>query len=100
MTKSSASLSARVCSEIRSGIRLGIALAPANESGRDLRQMFFLLRLGAVLQQRRPEHGNAERGQRLPGADRRHLLAHDLGLLAIEASAAIFLRPMRHGPAL
>ena len=86
--------------EVRSGVRLGIALAPADQARGDLRQMFLLLRLGAVFQQRRPEHGDAERHQRLPRADRRHLLAHDLGLLAIEAAAAIFLRPMRHGPAL
>jgi hypothetical protein len=33
-------------------------------------------------------------------ADRRHLLAHDLGLFAIEAATAILCRPMRHGPAL
>ena len=86
--------------QIRSGVRLGIALAPADEPGRDLRQMLFLLRIGAVFQKRRPEHGNAERGQRLPRADRRHFLAHDLGLFAIEAAAAIFRRPMRHGPTL
>src|SRR6202042_2730820 len=31
---------------------------------------------------------------------RRHLLPHDLGLLGIEAAAAIFPGPVRHGPAL
>ena len=62
--------------------------------------MLLLLRVGAVFQQRRPEHGDAERGQRLARADRRHLLAHDLRLLRIETATAIFLRPMRHGPAL
>ena len=67
--------------EVRSGVRFGIALAPADQAGGDLRQMLFLLRIGAVFQQRRSEHGNAERDQRLPRADRRHLLAHDLGLL-------------------
>ena len=86
--------------EIGAGVRLGIALAPADQPRGDLRQMLFLLGLGAVLQKRRPEHGNAERGQRLPRADRRHLLAHDLGFLAVETAAAIFLRPVRHGPAL
>ena len=86
--------------EVRSGIRLGIALAPADQAGRDLRQMFFLLNFRAVFQQRGPQHGNAERGQRLPRADAGHFLAHDLGLLGIEAATAIFLRPMRHRPAL
>src|SRR6266852_1382731 len=62
--------------------------------------MFLLLRVGAVVQQCGPEHGNAERDQRLARADCRHLLAHDFGLFRIEASAAIFLRPMWHGPAL
>src|SRR5229473_1883198 len=62
--------------------------------------MFLLLRVGAVVQQCGPEHGNAERDQRLARADCRHLLAHDFGLFRIEASAAIFLWPMRHGPAL
>src|SRR5713101_7235308 len=62
--------------------------------------MFLLLRVGAVFQLRRSEHGNAERGQRLARADFRHLLAHDFGLFRIEASADIFLRPMWHSPAL
>ena len=47
--------------EVRSGVRFGIALAPADQARGDLRQMFLLLRLGAVFQQRRSEHGNAER---------------------------------------
>src|SRR5690349_22921304 len=62
--------------------------------------MLALLRLRAVFQQRRPEHGDAERGERGTRADRRHLLAHDLGLLAVEAATAIFLGPVRHSPAL
>src|SRR5229473_8009381 len=62
--------------------------------------MFLLLRVGAVVQQCGPEHGNAERDKRLARAERRHLLADDFCLFRIEASAAIFLRPMWHGPAL
>ena len=50
-------------SEVGAGIRLGIALAPADQPCCDLRQMLLLLRLGAVFEQRRPEHGDAERGQ-------------------------------------
>src|SRR6201987_1752187 len=49
--------------------------------------MLLFLRVGAVFQKRRPEHGDAERRQWLTRADRRHLLAHDLGLLAVEAPA-------------
>ena len=86
--------------EVRSGVRLGIALAPADQARGDLRQMLLLLRLVAVLQQRRPEHPDAETRQRRAGADRRHFLAQHLVLGAIEPSAAIFLRPVRHGPAL
>src|SRR5260370_13655959 len=62
--------------------------------------MFNLVGVGPVFQQSGPEHGNAERDQRLARADFRHLLAHDFRLFRIEASAAIFLRPMRDGPAL
>src|SRR5437763_7841073 len=87
-------------SEIGARVRFGITLAPANEAGGDLRQVLFLLRLGAVFQKRRSEHGDAEGNERRPRADRRHLLPDDLGFLAIEAAAAIFPGPMRHGPAL
>ncbi|GCC45919.1 hypothetical protein chiPu_0030186, partial [Chiloscyllium punctatum] len=47
--------------EVRAGVRLGIALAPADQARGDLRQMLLLLLLGAVFQQRRPEHRDAER---------------------------------------
>jgi len=86
--------------EIGAGIRLGITLAPADQPGGDFWQVLLFLRIGAVFEQRRPQHRDAEGNQRRPRADRRHLLADDLGLFAIEAAAAIFLRPVRHGPAL
>src|SRR5260370_24768 len=54
----------------------------------------------AVFKECGPEHGNAERDQRLASADCRHLLAHDFCLLRIEARATVFFRPVRHGPAL
>ena len=86
--------------EVRSGVRLGITLAPADQAGSDFRQMLLLLRLVAVFQQRRSEHPDAKTRQWRPRAHRRHLLAQHLVLGAIEPPAAIFLRPVRHGPAL
>ena len=62
--------------EIGSGVRLGIALAPADQPGGDLRQMLLLLRLGAVFQaapvpasrcQRKPAAA-ARRSPPFPGA--------------------------------
>jgi hypothetical protein len=86
--------------KIRSGIRLGIALAPANQASRDLGQVFLLLRVGSVFEECRPEHGDAKRGQRLARSERGHLLAHDLCLFGIETATAIFPGPVRYRPAL
>jgi hypothetical protein len=57
--------------EVGPGARLRIALAPADLAARDLGQEALLLLLGAVLQQRRPEHRDAEARQRAARADRR-----------------------------
>jgi hypothetical protein len=62
--------------------------------------MLFLLCLGAVFQQRRAEHRNTKAGQRLPRADRGHLLPQDFCLFLIEAAATILPWPVRHRPAL
>ncbi len=86
--------------EVGAGVGFGIALAPADQAGGDLRQMLLLLRLGAVFQQRRPEHPDPETRQRRTGTHRRHLRAQDLVLGGIESATAIFPRPIRHGPAL
>ena len=86
--------------EVGAGVGLGVALAPADQAGGDLRQMLGLLFLGAVFQQRRPKHPDAEARQRRPRAHRRHFLAQHLGFGAVEAAAAVLLRPVRHGPAL
>ena len=86
--------------EVRSGVRLGIALAPADQARGNLGQMLLLLRLVAVLQQRRAKHPDAEARQRGARAHRRHLLAQHLVLGGIQPSAAIFPWPIRHGPAL
>ncbi|MGY4600137.1 hypothetical protein ACVWXL_007883 [Bradyrhizobium sp. GM22.5] len=42
--------------EIGAGVRLGIALTPADQARGDLWQMLLLLGIVAVFQQRRPEH--------------------------------------------
>ena len=86
--------------EVGAGIRLGITLAPADEARGDLGQMLLLLRLVAELEQRRPQHPDAEARQRRARADFCHLLAQHLVLGAIEAATAIFPGPVRHGPAL
>ena len=59
--------------EVGAGARLRIALAPADLAARDLRQIVSLLLLGAEREQRRPEHRDAEAGQRRPRADPLHL---------------------------
>ncbi len=66
--------------EIGAGVRLGIALAPADQARRDLRQVLLLLRLVAVFEQRRPQHPDAEARQRRTRAHLRHLGAQHLVL--------------------
>src|SRR5690606_36471660 len=85
--------------EVGAGIGRAIALAPADLAARDRRQVMALLRLGAIFEQGRAEHRDAEAVERLARADPRHLLAQDLRLLGRKAAAAIFLRPVRHRPA-
>jgi hypothetical protein len=85
--------------EVRAGIGLGIALAPADLAAGDLGQEALLLRLGAVFEQRRAEHRDAEAHQRVARADRRHFPLEGLGLGRRQAAAAIFLRPVGHRPA-
>ncbi len=89
----------RKAGEVGAGARLGIALAPADFAARDLRQEMLLLLLGAELQQRRAEHGDAEAGQRRARAEPRHLFLQDLRLRGRKPAATIVLRPMRDGPA-
>src|SRR5262249_10577233 len=86
--------------EVGAGVGLGIALAPADQPGRDLWQMLPLLRLGAVFEKRRPEHPDAEARQWRARADRRHFFAQNFRFGAIEAGAAILVRPVRHGKTL
>ena len=55
--------------EVGAGVGLRIALAPADFAARDLRQMRLLLFLGAIFQQRRPEHRDAEGIERAATAE-------------------------------
>ena len=85
--------------EVRTGVRLGVPLAPADLAARDLRQVLALLRLVAELQQRRAEHPDAEAVERRAAAERTLFLCEHLALLGREATTAVFARPGRHGPA-
>ena len=85
--------------EVGAGARLGIALAPAYLAAGDLGQIMLLLRLAAIFEQGRAEHRDAEAHQRIAGADPRHLLLQYLGLGRRQPAAAIFDRPIGHGPA-
>ena len=86
--------------QVGAGVGLRVALAPADLAARDLRQVFALLRFAAVAA---AAPGRASRcrthcsGERQPSAA--HLAAQDSCFLARETAAAVFLRPVRHGPA-
>ena len=86
-------------SKVGAGARLRIALAPADFATRDLGQVFLLLRLIAVFQQRRAEHPDAETVEGRAAFHRAHFFAQDFRFVLGEAAAAEFLRPVRHGPA-
>src|ERR1700731_4726475 len=61
--------------------------------------MLALLFFGAVLQQRRAEHPNAEAVQRRAAVERAHFLAQNFSLVARQSAAAVLTRPLRHCPA-
>src|SRR3546814_7324581 len=82
-------------SEVGAGIGLRIALAPAYLPPRDLWEKPLLLLLGAVFEERRPQHGNPKTHERIACVDRGHLLTQDLGFGRRESAPAIFFRPFR-----
>ncbi len=85
--------------QVRSGLGLGVALAPVVFPAKDAGKVVLLLRLRAAAQQRRAEHGEAHggEGRRLrPGP----LAGKDVALGEGPVAAAIFLGPARHEPAL
>ena len=80
-------------SKVRTGVRLGIALAPTVLAARDLGKMARLLVLGAVFEQCRTDHGEtvSAEGKRRPR--REHLFSEHVLLVGGHIRAAVFLRP-------
>src|SRR5206468_5983920 len=86
--------------EVRAGVRLGEALAPDLLAGQDPRQEAALLRLRAVMDERRPD-------QRRPDTDVDHRRRADAGVLLGEeelldrrrAAPAVLARPVEPRPA-
>ena len=85
--------------EVGARVGLGVALAPADFTAGDFGQMFQFLLLVAEMEQRRAQHGDAETVEWRARADPGHLLPQDFQFLLVEATTAVFLRPVRHGPA-
>ena len=83
--------------EVRAGPRLGEALRPRHLAGEDARQVLAALLLGAVEDQRRPQHVGAGAADRR-GAGARQLLLEDELLHRAEPAAAVLLRPVRRDP--
>ena len=89
--------------EIRAGVRLGVAEGPEDLAPADRGNVLALLLLGAVLEDRRPDHRDAHarlHDERVEGPRRRHLLLQDLGLELGEAAAPVLRGPGRRRPAL
>ena len=86
--------------EIGAGIRLGIALRPADLATGDAGQMLKLLLMRAIFQECRAEHPDAEGLQRDARLQALHLIAQDLGVGLVEPATAILGRPFRNRPAL
>jgi hypothetical protein len=75
-------------------------LTPPDFATRDLREMLGLLILVAIAEQRGPEHPYAETIERRPATQLLHFLAQYLRFFTGKSSAAIFVPPFWHGPAL
>jgi hypothetical protein len=96
MMKSSPSRTARVCSEVRAGARLGVALAPAGLALDHLWQEFRLLLVRAVHHDRgtHVRHAQSRRARLSEGLVENELLHR------CQLAAAVFLRPCGSDPAL
>src|SRR6185312_11601672 len=79
---------------------LAVALAPSDLAARDLRQVLALLFLAPELEQRGPEHPDAEAAQRQPAAHLALLFVEDLRARRIEPRAAQLAWPRRRRVAL
>src|SRR3546814_16390955 len=85
-------------SEVGAGIGLRIALAPAYLPPRDLWEKPLLLLLGAVFEERRPQHGNPKPIERLGSFNAAHLCPQHLGFGRGEPPPPYSFRPFGHGP--
>ena len=82
--------------QVGAGARLGVALAPDLVGGEDLRQVAPPLLLGAVRDQRRPDHLDAHHADEARRARAHHLLVDDRLPHDVGALAAVLARPA-HG---
>ncbi len=85
--------------EVRTGARLGIALAPPHITGKDTGKVFLFLLFGTECVDHRRNHRHAER-KRHDGVDAGILFRPDVTLSRGPACATIFLRPGGCRPAL
>src|SRR5690606_8404642 len=85
--------------EVGARVGLGVTLAPADLAADDLRQVLALLLLGAVFQQRGPEHPDTEGIQRAAAAEGAHLGGEDARFRRGQPAAAVLARPGGGRPA-
>ena len=86
--------------EVGAGARFRIALAPADLTAADRRDVALLLIFRAVFQQGRAEHAGAHAGHRVRRADLGQFLGQNARVGRIEPAAAVLFRPRRSAPAL
>ena len=81
--------------QVGPGTRFRVALAPPHLAAGDARDVALLLLLGAVLEQRRPEHGRTHAGDGRARSDAAHLLEQNEVLVLGQSAAAVLGRPGR-----
>jgi hypothetical protein len=84
--------------EVRPGIRLAVALAPADLATRDPRQVLALLLLVPVLEEHGAQHPQPHALEGSPAPEAGHLFAQDRRLIVAQAAAAVLARPRGRGP--
>ena len=85
--------------EVRARARLAVALAPANFTAGNFRQVLKLLCFSGEFEQRRCKHDYTEAGERRPATEARHLLAQHTRAGGIQPRTAVGARPFRYGVA-
>ena len=86
--------------QVRAGVGLGVTLAPADLAPADRRQVLALEFLAAEFQQRRAQHPETKVAHRRARVDALHFFGQHFRLFRAQAAAAVFLGPLRRGPAL